>query len=107
MKFTEDQFVATKWDSTKDKVKFANHFVRFVESGFKHSLFYKWFYTRLSMCCGHIAHYDQNGFYDEWFVRREDKTSFIERWATQAIYGDPKCTYSDVERVLKNWCNQL
>ena len=34
MIFTADQFLDTEWESAQDKAKFANHYVRFVESGF-------------------------------------------------------------------------
>ena len=53
--FSATLFTPTKWDTAEDKEKFANHFVRFVNSGYKHKLFYKWFYQRLSNTFHHIA----------------------------------------------------
>lgn len=64
--FTANQFTATKWESAEQKAKFANHFVRFVKSGFKPTLFYSWFYKRLSMTFGHIAHFNRQGFWHTW-----------------------------------------
>jgi hypothetical protein len=89
--------------SKEGKADWANRFVRFVQSGFKWSLFTKGFYSRLSMCRGHIAHYDRHGFYDEWFSTPERRADFLELWANAPVYGDPKYTYSDVERALSSW----
>ena len=105
--FNASQFVATKWDSAEDKAKFANHFVRFIKSGFKETLFYNWFYTRLSMCNSHIAHYNKTGFYDTWFAETSFQNNFLQKWADFTCYGDPTYTYSDVEKVLKDWVQKL
>jgi hypothetical protein len=99
--FCAGEFVATQWDSAEDKAKFANHFVRFVRSGYKRTLFPKWFYRRLSMCFGHIAHYNQAGFYAEWFA--DDSGRFLRNVLQWGCYGDPAYTYSDVERALQTY----
>jgi hypothetical protein len=104
--FTPSQFVPTKWNSAEDKAKFANHFVRFVESGFKKSLFQKWFYTRLSMTFGHIAHYNQGGFWAEFFETTSDQLRFLEQTTQCMCHGDPEYTYSDVEKAIRNWLVQ-
>lgn len=101
--FRPEQFTATQWDSAADKAKFANQFVRFVESDFKSTLFPKWFYNRLSNTFGHIAHYNQAGFFDTFFVSLAGKIRFLEATLQGGGYGDPTFTYSDVERVLKTW----
>ena len=101
--FTAEQFTPTKFDTAEDKAKFANHFVRFVESDFKSTLFPKWFYTRLSMTFGHIAHYNQSGFYSEFFESTMDKVRFLEQTRLAGCYGSPEHTYCDVERVIVKW----
>ena len=101
--FTAEQFTPTKFDTAEDKAKFANHFVRFVESDFKSTLFPKWFYTRLSMTFGHIAHYNQSGFYSEFFESTMDKVRFLEQTRLAGCYGSPEHTYCDVERVTVKW----
>jgi hypothetical protein len=104
--FTAVDFIApeyTDWQRGRDKAKFANHFIRFVRAGYPRELFYHWFYTRLSMCRGHIAHYDAGGFYATWFADRERRRRFVIHWLTRPIYGDPSCTYSDVEERLRDW----
>jgi hypothetical protein len=101
--FTANQFTPTKWDTAEDKAKFANQFVKFVTSGFKQSLFTKAFYRRLSMTFGHIAHYNQYGFWDVFFTNVNDKVSFIEQTLRHPCYGQAEWTYCDVERALQTW----
>jgi len=102
-KFTSEQFTPTKFYTAADKAKFANQFVRFVTRSFKPTLFPKWFYQRLSNTFGHIAHYDQGGFYETWFSSLNRQLAFLKRTAESEIYGDVEYTFSDVERVLKAW----
>ena len=96
-------YTATEFSSIEDKYKFEKQFKRFVESGFKRTLFPKWFYTRLSMMFGHIAHYNIYGFYQYWFSDIEKQQHFINNCLQWRCYGDPAFTYSDVERELKDW----
>lgn len=102
-KFEASQFTATEWSTKEDKAKFANHFVRFVESDFKSTLFYQWFYNRLNGMFGHIAHYNRGGFYGTWFSSTENKARFLQNTLDSGHYGDPAYTYSDVEKVLAAW----
>ena len=101
--FTANQFTPTKFDTAEDKAKFANQFVKFVASGFKQSLFTKAFYRRLSMTFGHIAHYNQYGFWDVFFSNTRTKLTFIEQTLRHPCYGDAAWTYCDVERALQTW----
>lgn len=104
--FQPSQFVLTAHDTAKDKADFANHFVRFVSSDFKWTLFTKRFYNRLSMCFGHIAHFDRAGFYGTFFKTLEGKIEFLCQAAEWPCLGSPEFTYSDVERVLGTWVRQ-
>lgn len=99
-KFTANMFTPTKWDSAQDKADFANKFIRFIENGFQETQFTKKFYTRLSNCFGHIAHYNKFGFYDTWFSDYYSQVAFLNNALTHSCYGDPAWTYSDVERAL-------
>ncbi len=54
-----------------------NTYLHFIESEWKRSLFTKTFYNRLSMCFGHIAHYDIHGFYETWFTCDKDRLEFL------------------------------
>jgi len=103
------EFTPTKFSTNADKQKFVRHFIRFVTGGFKWTVFPKWFYTRLSNCRGHIAHYSQAGFYNHWFSARKDRMCFILYWVDTnryPIYGDPDYTYSDVEKFLVEWLRE-
>lgn len=102
-RFTAAQFTPTQHSTAVDKARFANHFVKFWESDFAWPCFPKWFYTRLSMTFGHIAHYNQHGFYDEFFTSNLGRWNFLQITERGGGYGDPAFTYSDVERALKAW----
>ena len=106
MKFQAIQFTATKWETADDKAKFAQQFVRFIESDFDVKHFTDKFYRRLSNCFGHIAHYNRGGFWEEFFTTTADKLRFIEQTLQWPCYGDPAWTYSDVERALQEWLQE-
>lgn len=99
--FTADQFVATEWSTAEDKAQFGNTFVHFVKSDFNRKQFTKPFYRRLSMCFSHIAHNDIFGFYNTWFDRDVDRLGFLRHTLNHPCYGDPKFTFSDVERAIQ------
>jgi len=102
--FTASQFTPTHWDTADEKARFANHLVRFVDTGCKWTLFHTWFYRRLSMCFGHIAHYNKAGFYATWFTQH--RGDFLEHLLQHRCYGDPTYTYSDVEQALQCYYRQ-
>ena len=101
--FTANQFTATKWEGADKKAAFAHQFIKFVEKSFAKSHFPNWFYTRLSMTFGHIAHYNRAGFFEEFFTTTEGKVRFLRMALAHPCYGDPAWTYSDVERALQKW----
>jgi len=105
--FNAAKFTATKWDTAEQKARFANHFARFVASGFKKTLFYDWFYRRLSVTFGHIAHFNRDGFFEGFFTSTERKVNFLQWTITpRDCYGDsPEHTYIDVERAIVSWLN--
>ena len=104
--FTAAQFTPTQWDTADDKVKFAEQFVYFVEHDFQEGHFPKWFYTQLSMTFGHIAHYNQHGFYAEFFNDIKGKIAFLQQTLEAHGFGDPAYTYSDVEKALAAWVRE-
>ena len=91
----------TKFSTVADKEKFLKHFQRFVKSGYNKNLFYKWFYTRLSMTFGHIAHYNRHGFYGTFFESREGIDRFWCLTMSYGCYGDPAYTFCDVEKEIQ------
>lgn len=104
--FQPEQFTPTQWSTAQDKAKFANHFVRFVNSGFKQTLFYDWFYRRLSMTFGNIAEYNRMNFWEKWFGFESSQQEFLENCMRYPCYGDATHTYCDVERALIGWLKQ-
>lgn len=101
--FTENQFTPTRWNTAKDKAEFCNRFVRFVKSGYDRKIFTSKFYTRLSLMFGHIANYNANGFYNTFFTTEKGKVRFAEYTQNANCYGDPTYTWSDAEKLLKQW----
>lgn len=101
--FTADRFTPTKWDSSDKKATFAKQFIRFVQSDFAKSKFPNTFYQCLSLTFGHIAHFNQGGFFETFFTTIEGKVRFLRMTLAHPCYGDPAWTYSDVERALQTW----
>lgn len=102
-KFEAQEFRPTKWVTSEDKAKFCNQFVKFVEGDYQFKHFPKWFYNRLHLIFGHIAHYDQPGFYAEFFQTQVGKVAFEKQCAVWPYtHGD----WGDVEQVLQGWLRQ-
>ena len=109
-RFQPDEFTATKWDTGEVKAKFANGLCRFMAADFKEPLFTKALYQRLSMCFGHIAHYNREGLFEEFFSDLRGKIDFLEQTLAWRCFGDPECTYSDLESGVNarlRCCNLL
>jgi hypothetical protein len=94
-------FTATKWTSADDKAKFGSTLLKFIAADFPKTGFKKPFYSRLSNTFGHIAHYDLNGFYAEFFENAGGKIEFLQQTLQWPCWGDPAYTYCDVERVIQ------
>ncbi len=106
-KFHPEQFIATEHNTAADKARFANHFVKFVEGNMKKELFPQWFYKRLSMMFGHIAHYDRDTFYNKWFATMDRRLSFMANIMVSPKYGQPEYTWVDVEKALAEWAGEV
>jgi hypothetical protein len=104
--FTGDQFTATKWEQADKKTNFARQFIQFVESDFDRAQFSHAFYRRLALTFGHIAHFNQAGFFEEYFTSTDGKVRFLRKTLQHPCWGDPAFTYSDVERALQSWLVQ-
>lgn len=98
---------ATKCSTIEDKEKFLKHFERFARSGYKRTLFYKWFYVRLSNMFGFIAHYNINGFYSEKFSTVERIEEFKTQIREYPCCGDASYTFSDVEKIIQKRINYI
>ena len=101
------KYTPTKFSTIEDKEKFVAQFKKFVEADFDLNKFPKWFYTQLSMSFGHIAHYNQVGFYEEFFLDSYGKTRFLKQTLNYPCYGLPDYTFCDAEREIQNWLKSL
>jgi len=118
--FTTRQFVPIEGHvSAEEKAEWADRFARFVEGGFREDHLTKGFYSRLHCLWDFIAHYDRHGFYDYYFarasgcrhsgcgcdarVRAEGFAEFVSTVLRCPCYGDPRHTWSDVEKVVALW----
>lgn len=105
--FSPEQFIPTKFSTAADKARFANHLIRFIRKGFPKSIFPNWFYTRLSMTFGHIAHFNAYGFFDTFFTSEEGKRRFMQITLNHSCSGDPAWTYSDVEEAVQKYLREI
>jgi hypothetical protein len=101
--FKASQFTPTQHTTATEKARFANHFVRFCEADFPEQLFHRWFYSQLSNCFGHIAHFDHAGFYRQWFGSKERQLDFLRHTSLSFVLGQPDYGFSDVEKALIEW----
>lgn len=102
-KFEAQAFAATKWATPEDKAKFANQFAKFVEGDYQCKHFPKWFYRRLHLLFGHIAHYNEVGFYEEFFLNESGKAAFEKSClAWRYTHSD----WGDVEQALQHWLRE-
>jgi hypothetical protein len=99
--FLPSDFTATKFSTAADKAEFGNTLLRFIESDWAPALSTKSFYNRLSMCFGHIAHYNRTQFYEEWFSSLAAQVRFLKHTLRFPCYGDPEYTFSDVEKAIQ------
>jgi len=103
--FQLEDFTPTQWTTAEEKAKIANKLTRFILGGFQQASFARAMYHRLSNMFGHIAHYNLNGFYEVWFSDIKSCRDWVEHitgsWFSGV--GDPRFTWSDVEKVLIQW----
>ena len=103
--FQLEDFTPTQWATAEEKAKIANKLTKFILGGFQQASFTRTMYQRLSNMFGHIAHYNLNGFYDVWFSDIKSCRDWAEHitgsWLSGV--GDPRFTWSDVEKVLIQW----
>lgn len=105
--FNANRFAATPFSTPEEKARFCNTFARFVLDGFARNLFKPAFYRRLSSIFGHIANYDETGFWEVWFATPAKQRQFVRTIHEWVPVGDPHFCWSDVERELKSWAARL
>lgn len=105
--FTASMFTSTSFRTAEDKAWFANALADFItKHKFNRNKFTKRLYEYLSNAFGHIAHTNIDGFYEAWFATLSQQTEFLRLMHSYTPMGDPKYTFSDVERELVSWVRQ-
>lgn len=105
--FTASQFTATKFSTAAEKADIMNKLAAFAEGGFKRPQFTKALYSRLSNMFMHIAHYDINGFYDEWFADETSRLNWLYYIKENGgMCGSPEHTWVDAERAFLEWLKE-
>ena len=105
--FTESMFTSTKFDSSAEKASAMNILANFVVNDFSSSLWSKRLYDILYLhMFGHIAHYNQFGFWDVWFSTPEKAAEWLNRARTYTPVGSPEYTWSDAERKFQEWLKE-
>lgn len=99
-------FVATEFYSPQQKGVFATWLIRFISTGFPAKKWTKQMYRHLSNCFGFIAHFDQGGFWNEYFADTRGKVAFLKQIRDWRMGGSPTHTFSDVEKVVRNWVEE-
>jgi hypothetical protein len=92
MTFTDAQFM-----SADDKRKLLKAWTTFVSHGFQRRHFTNRIYKHLSLHCGHIAHFNIDGFYSTWFVHGAARREFMAYFLGYRVLPD----YEDVQEELK------
>ena len=105
--FTASDFLPTKWSTADEKAQFGNTLLYFMLTGFLAGRFTEKLYMRLSMCYGHIAHFDRQGFSETWFDSPESIASFVNHLMQWPCHGDAGYTFSDVERAIQREAARL
>jgi len=101
--FIASQFTPTKYDSAAQKAKMVNQLAAFVLGGFRRTQFTKDVYNALYLhLFGHIAHYNLEGFYDEWFANLDRQIDWLQHALSQPTYGD----WRDVSEAFVAWLQE-
>ena len=104
---TAADFVPTGFTPAETKAWFAWHLLRFVSADFPRHQFTERFYRQVMHAFGFIAHYDSAGFWREYFTGTAGKVEFIEQVVGHPCCGDPRHTFSDVEREISQRLRQV
>jgi hypothetical protein len=99
LRFRAADFTATPFHSARSKVAFLKALIQFLCDHCDQDQFSRQLYDGLSQHLGHIAHYNRDGFYAEWFVDPAARIRFLEYHTRVQLWGD----WSDVRKALQQW----
>jgi hypothetical protein len=97
MKTTIEQFKDADFLTADEKYKISKHFARFVKNGFQRKDFVKRTYEHLHLHCGFIAHYNIDGFYQEYFNGNDADLQLFKSTLESNTDYEP---YADINKVM-------
>ena len=110
MEIKKEQFEDSEFLSMNDKYRIGKHFKRFVENDFARKDFNMHIYEHLHLHCGFIAHYNIDGFYQEYFNgNKNDLKRFAEHFVNfecmhyESVYNGANVNYepyNDINKVF-------
>ena len=86
-----------------ERQKFLAEFKEYAVAGFPWCGFRESLYQPLTNMFGHIAHYNNRGFWTTWFSTPGYQQQWLIRVQNWKVYGDPRYCWSDVETDLRDW----
>lgn len=102
VKITEDMFVPSTWEDADTKAELANDLIRFLINDFTPRLYKRSLHKRLTGMFGYVR-MDHEKFFDEHFTTSERKMEFLKNIANFVVTTDPKFSYADVEKFVRNY----
>ena len=97
-------FVDGSYGGAAGKARTTNAILKFIDSGFDRDLFTRQVYSGgLMYMFGHIAHYNQSGFFSTWFDSDSDILNWLVYVSEARLYGDADCTLIEVERIVQKF----
>ena len=103
-KYTADQFTDVQFMTAVEKARVATMFERFLAADLHRDKFTRALYQHFHLHCGHIAHFDQNGFYETWFTHPSNRVDFLRQLADDhesgRLYWGAGEDYRDLGQVM-------
>lgn len=79
-RFKDEEYI-----TAAKKEKILDLWIRFLKNGFKRNDFTKELYKYLTLYCDFIAHFNEHGFYAEYFTTGDGKQRFLEQFDRRQI----------------------
>lgn len=95
--------------AAKEKEQVLNQWERFLSNGFRWSCFNKSLYNHLIQHCQFIAHYNRQGFYQDYFENSDSRKLFLSQFKTgkSVEYGDSSWLNNDNYHDINSQMCQL
>lgn len=123
--FAPELFIATPWATAQDKSRGVRQVAEFLLQPTYENFTQPVYHTLYQYLYGHIAHYDRDGFWDEWFATEQQYVAWVEqaiatvgRWvppeldsveeikawiASKGGYRQADRSWKDAELALTRW----